>query len=474
MFQSVRWRLTLWYCGLLAVVLVAFSAVSYLRIARAIRAETDASLAETARELSAAFSHEDFEESGATRDVPLDFRYSDRVLLIFRTDGGLVASSRLPGVGERIRSEIARRILGGERGFFTVDRRGSEPVRAFATPLVVVSARFIAVVARGLGDERRRLADAGAALFFGIPVALLVAGFGGYVLARYSLAPVIRMSRQAERIGASSLAERIDVRNPRDELGILATTLNELLARLEAAFASQRRFMADASHELRTPVSILQGEADVALSRADRTADEYRDALQVVQKTSQKLAQIVKDLFLLSRADADRYPVRRSRFYLDETVAECARAMRTIAESRGIEIRMEPVPETLVFADEELIRRMVLNLLDNAMKYTRRHGVVRVTLSHRDGVCVLAVQDEGPGIPGEDRARIFERFFRSSPAAEHEPGQGGGAGLGLAIARWIAQLHGGEVQLRETSPSGSTFVAEIRADPADADSDGPF
>lgn len=469
MFQSVRWRLTLWYCALLAVVLVAFGAVTYLRIARAIRSETDASLSETARELAAAFSQEDFEGLGSARDVPLDFRYSDRALLILRPDGGLIASSRLGGIDGRIKSEIERRVAHGVRGYFTVEIGRAERVRAFASPLVVVSAQFVAVVARGLGDESKRLADTGEALFLGIPVALLVAGFGGYLLARHSLAPVIRMSRKAEQIGASSLAERIEVRNPRDELGILATTLNDLLARLEGAFSSQRHFMAEASHELRTPVSIIQGEADVALSRPDRSAEEYRDTLQIVQRTSRKLTQVVRDLFLLSRADAGSYPVRRSRFYLDETAAECARAMRTVAESRGVEIRLAPAAETLVLADEELIHRLVQNLLDNAVKYTRRGGVVRVALTHRDGLCTLAVSDEGPGVPAPDRSRIFERFYRSRTVGGQEPGPGGGAGLGLAIAQWIARVHAGEVRLGESSPSGSTFIAEIRADPADSD-----
>jgi two-component system OmpR family sensor kinase len=463
MFQSVRARLTLWYCGLLAVVLVTFGAASYLRIARTIRAETDASLADTAHELTAAFSQLAAEEDGPARAVPLDFRYSDRALFLLRPDGGILASSRPPqDLSEAERAEIGRRVAQGTRGFFTIEGRWRhEGIRALAIPITVVSKPFVAVVARDLGDQSSRLKNAAAALFLGIPFALLVAGGGGYLLARGSLAPVLRMSRKAQEIGASNLGERIAIRNPRDELGVLAATINGLLARLESAFGSQRRFMAEASHELRTPLSILQGEADVALSRSDRRVDEYREALEIVQKTSRKLTQIVEDLFLLSREDAGNYPVRLSRFYLDETVADCARAMRTSAASRGIRMAVESSPERLVYGDEELVHRLVLNLLDNAVKYTREGGSVRVELDRSDGLDRIFVRDEGPGVPEGERGRIFERFYRGGGNA---PGGGGGAGLGLAIARSIAQLHGGDVRLAETSLAGSTFVAEIRVE----------
>jgi signal transduction histidine kinase len=269
------------------------------------------------------------------------------------------------------------------------------------------------------------------------------------------------MSREARQIGASSLGERIAIRNPDDELGILGTTLNDLLARLESAFTSQKRFMAEASHELRTPLAILQGESDVALARPDRDAGEYREALEVVQKTTRKLSQIVEDLFLFSRGDAGDYPVRASRFYIDETVDDVARAMRTRAGTRGVRIEVAPSPERRVRADEELIHRLVLNLIDNAVKHTRTGGLVRVELGEREGMTLISVRDEGPGVPPDERERIFERFYRGGD------GRSTGAGLGLAIVKSIAQMHGGDARLAESSPAGSTFVAELRvAEPA--------
>jgi heavy metal sensor kinase len=458
--STVRARLTLWYCAVLGAVLAAFAAVSYLAIARAIRAENDASLADTAHELSAAFDRLALGEGDLARAVPLDFRYSDRAILVFDSTGRLAASSRSRDVSGMARDALARRVAAGARGAFTIPGVTSgDDVRAFAFPVSVVSSSFVAVVARNLADERRRLRAAAAALFAGIPVALLVAGAGGYLLAKKSLSPVVRMSRQARRIGASSLGERIGVDNPHDELGGLAETLNELLARFEGAFISQRRFMADASHELRTPLAVLQAEADVSLARPERSPAEYREALEVVQKTSRKLSQIVEDLFLMSRTDAGDYPVRRSLFYIDETVAEAARAMRRPAEARNVRLEVAPGSERLVWADEELIHRLVINLIDNAVKHTREGGCVRVEVSGDDGLTSIRVKDEGRGVPFPERERIFERFYRG------EKENGSGAGLGLAIVRSIAQLHGGDARLADSSTSGSTFVAELRVAP---------
>jgi two-component system, OmpR family, sensor kinase len=463
MFHSVRFRLTLWYCGLLAVVLITFASISYLALARAILAETDASLSDTAHEFTAAFATDRAAHGvGAeSREVLLDFRYSDREILVMNPAGAIVAASKMQTLDAASKRELGERIARGQRGLFTVSGSGSG-IRVIAVPITVVSTQYIAAVARDPGDQASRLHDAAVALFLGIPLALLVTAAGGYLLARKSLAPVREMSRKAQQIGATSLGQRIEVRNPQDELGALATTLNGLLSRLDEAFTSQRRFMADASHELRTPVSILQGEADVALSRENRDPAEYREALEVVRKASRRLTQIVQNLFLLSRADAAAYPVARSLFYLDEAVADCVRSMRTLAEARGIHIVFQPPPEMLLNADEELIHRLILILLDNAVKYTKSGGTISVDLRQSETQYILSVRDEGPGVPEADRGRIFDRFFRGNRGTtEADLARGSGAGLGLAIAQWIAQLHGGSVRLAESGAAGSVFVVVI-------------
>ena len=288
-----------------------------------------------------------------------------------------------------------------------------------------------------------------------IPLALLIAAAGGYLLARKSLAPVAAMSAKARAISATSLGERVAVANPADELGQLAVTLNALLERLEQSFDSQRRFMADASHELRTPVAILQGELDVTLSRDDRDAREYRDSLEIMRKSVQRLTRIVRDLFLLARGDAGQYPMRDERFYLDEVVAQTVQGFRTLASERGVAIAEEHEPDLVMRGDEDLVQRLVGNLVENAIKHVPSGGRVLVRSSAADGGLRIEVHDSGSGIAPELRERIFERFFGAD---------GGGAGLGLPIARWIAEAHGGRVWLDSSGSSGSVFVATLPRD----------
>nr|MDP9362357.1 HAMP domain-containing protein [Acidobacteriota bacterium] len=286
MFHSVRARLTLWYTAILGLVLIIFSAVSYVLLAREIRAETDASLADTAHEFAAAFDPADRLRG---RDVLLDFRYSDREILVLSPRGDLVMASK-SRIGPEERQRIEAFVRAGGNGLHTVPGgEEGDGVRIIATPINVVGTHYTVVVARALSEQSDRLESAAHAVFFGIPLALLVAAVGGYLLAWKSLAPVTTMSAKARQIGAETLDERIEIGNERDELGFLAATLNGLLERLQLAFESQRRFMADASHELRTPIAIIQGEADVVLARRDRSADDYRESIEVMQRASRKL-----------------------------------------------------------------------------------------------------------------------------------------------------------------------------------------
>jgi two-component system, OmpR family, sensor kinase len=458
MFHSVRARLTLWYTAILALVLAAFCTISYVLLENAIRSATDASLAGTARELAPTISGQ------PAGGVPgrLDLRFSDRAVLLFAAGGRLVESSPshlTPGEREHIRAAV----LSGLDGFATSEG-GSEGdgIRLFAFPVRVGGRPHVVVVAQDLDPQADRLEAALRAIGLGVPLALLIAAGGGYLLARKSLAPVTAMSAEAREIGAATLGARIVVKNERDELGFLATTLNDLLGRLQRSFDSQRSFMADASHELRTPVAIIQGEADVALTRP-RSSTDYRESIEIMQKAARKLTRVVEDLFLLARSDAGSYPMVRSRFYLEELLADCVRSMKSLAEAKGIELRCEAPQEAILFADEDLIQRMLLTLLDNAIKFTPAGGQVVVRAEREGRSCVIRVSDSGPGIRPEDEAHLFERFFRAERARGTQHGRGSGAGLGLAIGRWIAEAHGGTLTL-ERSEQGATFAARLPAE----------
>jgi signal transduction histidine kinase len=215
--------------------------------------------------------------------------------------------------------------------------------------------------------------------------------------------------------------------------------------------------MTDASHELRTPVSIIQGEADVVLARPDRNAEEYRASIEIMRKAALNLTRIVQNLFLLARSDAGNYPINKSRFYLDETLADCVTAMRSVAESKRIAVTCDSESDLQMFGDEELVRRLFLNLVENALKFTPEDGRINVR-AQRDGDGYrVEVTDTGLGIPASDQAHVFERFFRSDHTRRRAPG----AGLGLSIAKWIAELHGGSLRLTKSDSGGTTFMAEL-------------
>ncbi|HWP02279.1 MAG TPA: HAMP domain-containing sensor histidine kinase, partial [Gemmatimonadaceae bacterium] len=288
----------------------------------------------------------------------------------------------------------------------------------------------------------------------------------GYVLARASLRPVAQMTARAANIGASSLHERLPVVNPNDELGRLALVFNELLERLQRAFEEQRRFMADASHELRTPVAVISGESELALARSDRPLESLREALSVVRSESHRLRRIVDDLFLLAHGEEGMQAIKMEELYFGDVVEECVRSIQALATSQGISVELHcGDTDAAMMGDEGLLRRLVMNILDNAVKYTTPNGRVSVTLTVRDGHVHLDVTDTGVGIAPEDQPRIFERFYRGrlrSASGAHE-----GAGLGLSIARWVARAHGGDVLLLHSSAQGSTFRADLPLHTAD-------
>jgi signal transduction histidine kinase len=248
------------------------------------------------------------------------------------------------------------------------------------------------------------------------------------------------------------------VRNPSDELGRLGTVLNALLQRLEKSFQQQKQLLADTSHELRTPVTIIRSEAEVTLSR-ERTEEEYRAALEGIRSEATHLTGLIESVLLLARADAQQARVDRKPFSLTDVIRDSVQSLRTIAQARQVDLACTTDGPMPMAGDPELMRRMLLNLLDNGIKFTPKGGRVRLD-AHRAGPqYVVTVSDSGAGIPHQAQEKIFDRFFRADSARGRE----GGAGLGLAIARWIATAHGGELRLLRSTPGGSVFQATLPA-----------
>ncbi|MEO6210582.1 MAG: ATP-binding protein [Gemmatimonadaceae bacterium] len=481
MIESVRVRLALWHTAIVAVLLLALSIAAYNFIAQMSARRFDQYLEETAAAFRIEYVAQRYQtptDFAAAAEALAEFEFRDLDIGVIDLSGQVVAITTAPGESQTTGDEVLQpfdpaplgRMIGGRHltrpEFVTLpDRRGG--VRVCMIPVEVDERSYVIVVARPLVKERAMLESVRAVLLLVLPTALLLVAVGGYLLTRRSLSPVIAMTEHASHMGTSTLHERLPVPNVYDEYGQLATVINGLLSRIESAFEHQRRFMADASHELRTPISIIRGEADIALAMTDRPPQEYREALSVVRAEARRLSRIVHDLFLLARADAGQQPLQLREFYLDEVISDCAHIMRSLASRRGISLTSDVSSEAAVRGDEDMVRRLIHNLLDNALKYGTEGGCVEIALRNEPGCYRVIVRDSGPGISTEIAAHIFDRFYRgdhsrereSAPHTENgEDSAGVGAGLGLAIARWIAEAHGGSLVLAHTAATGSEFV----------------
>ena len=291
----------------------------------------------------------------------------------------------------------------------------------------------------------------------GIPVALLLAGLGGWFLARRSFASVVDMGRRASAIDSESLDARLTIRNTGDEMDELATVFNDMLGRLERSFLQQRQFMADASHELRTPLATLRAEASVTLSQR-RTNEEYEASLEQMRDEARRLSAIVDDLFTLARLDAEDGIIKRREFYLEELVMECVGRLHPLAQDRGLSLSFQPSVEAPYAGDPDLIDRVITNLLDNATKYTPRGGAVRVELERR-----RRLSDSRKGRwDGDPRARALPRYSTGFPrrrGADASGDEDRRGGAWVVHRSWkIARAHGGDLVLSSSDESGSVFT----------------
>ena len=465
--DSVRIRLTLWYVSMLALVLIAFSIVIYTLLSRSLYERVDENLRSVIGVATISITHDTEEgqtSEGAARSTLAELYNPQQTLALFDGSGRLLAKNdpddefqpalpslnSIPDHQAELYTEFEQD--GDDRHRVAVQQISIPPAN---TPYIIFVSQPLEPVEEELKSLRNILYSVG-------PIALALAGIGGWFLARKSLAPVVEMSERARWMGAANLDQKLPVANPRDELGQLAVTFNELLGRLKSAFSQQRKFMADASHELRTPLSVINTTAGVTLDRPHRDEAEYREAIEVIDEQSQRLIRIVEDMFMLARADSGHYPLHKSKFYLDELIEETARAASILASSKEIAIDLINSPESPVFSDEDLLRRMILNLLDNAIKHTPRKGSVRLSLTRKQQNYSIEVSDTGSGIPEDAQSHIFSRFYRVDNARSRSESVGGsGAGLGLSIALWIAEAHGGSLRLTRSDSGGSIFVAAI-------------
>jgi two-component system OmpR family sensor kinase len=452
---SVHTRLTLWYAGALLAILVVISGLSYWLLARSLAQDVDRSLLTLAQVVRDAPRGGAFDEAEWWVRELLDPEH--QLFQLVAPDGRLrMRSWRLRDDRLPLSAEGGQRVAAGQAAFETVLLHGQR-LRVIALP-VFRQERLVEVVQVGmpLAPMERTLQRWLEALLVLVPLGVGLAAAGGRVMARAALRPVDEMSQSARRIDAEALARRITLRGTGDELDRLAETLNGMLARLENTFGQMRRFSADAAHELRTPLTALKGTLEVAL-RAERSGAEYRAALASALEEVDRLVRLAEDLLLLSRSTAGP-DSPRARVELETLVLDVAEVGTRLAKDRGVTVRVGPLAPVAVLGDGRALRRALLNLVENGVKYTPAGGRVELSVTASDGDAVLAVEDTGPGIDPADEARIFEPFVRLDTARSRESG---GSGLGLAIARSIVVAHRGVLGVERRPAGGSRFTIRL-------------
>ncbi len=458
--RSIRFRLTVWYAGLLAAMLLLFGASTYFGLEQYLSWSLNESLRNQAQQIGESFLI-DVRVSGENYVIEeINEHYApelnDRFVRITRGDGSVLYASGKPKEGGFDPSSLP--VLSSSIG--------KEFTREAQLPGGELLIHTLAFAAR---DGSRFLIEAGApieqledvlhglllALALGLPLTVLVAVGGGYLLMRRALKPVDEITRSAEQITSQNLSQRLPVAPTGDELERLSVALNRMISRLDESFQYLRRFSADASHELRTPLTVLRGELEALAQKGSLYSSE---TISSALEETERLTKIVESLLAISRLDAGEARMERERFDLAELAVTTADQMRLLAEDKNVSLSCERSGSVEVEGDRARLKQVVVNLLDNAIKYTPGGGSVRLRVSSANGDASLAVEDSGIGIPADALPHLFERFYRVDQARSR---QMGGAGLGLAIVKSIVTAHGGEVAVESVDGEGSRFRVEL-------------
>jgi heavy metal sensor kinase len=462
--RSIGAKLTFWYTGILCLTLLVLGIFAYGLLSYSLSRDIDAALHGVGRAIA-----DQAQKSGRT-PIPPDLDELFRRFFGFSpanpyfemlTPWGRPRSAPPPSPPLGISPQALKNALHGVPTFETLKDSGPYPVRVLTMPVLtagqVINVVQVGISLRNMYSTLRRFVLIMAALF---PLGLILAGGGGWLLARRALAPVDHMTRAAQRISGEHLSERLLETGTGDELDRLARTLNEMLSRLDESFRQVRQFSADASHELQTPLTILKGEIEVAL-RSGRPPEEYQQVLTSSLEEIERISRLVEGLMLLARADSGVLRMDHRPVDLDELLAEVAAQMQKMANDKGVSLHLEDLAPVNISGDRDQLHRLFINLMNNAIKYTPTGGSVSLSLGEEDCQAHISITDTGIGLSEAEQAQIFTRFYRAAKARSQN---GGGAGLGLCIAQSIAGAHGGTIQVHSTPGHGSTFTVVLPAE----------
>jgi heavy metal sensor kinase len=465
--HSIKFRFTIWYLIVLMLLIGALSVGVYLYLSHSLRQNLDSSLELRATQLQSI--------QGVMSSIAMgEFQEElGEVVVLYRKSGDQLTTVSARNVDVTLDGALVQRALNGEALYTTIKTAENRELRFHIVPFrqegpalmpgmpgmpsagSQIESAAIAV-GRSTEDIHNSLTGLIRTLVIAGPLTLLAAGAGGIFLAQRALKPVDQITRTAHEIEESDLSRRIPVQS-KDELGRLAATLNQMIERLEKAFKRQQQFTADASHELRSPLSVIQAESTLALNK-ERPANEYKHSLEVVSNESKHMAKVIDQLLTLARADSGREQLSFEEVDLSGLLAGVAANAEILCRDKGLEFRSELTDNILVDGDRAKLRELFLNLLDNAIRYSPDGRTISLTLGKLEERAVIAIADTGIGIPDEDIPHIFERFYRVDKARSRVEN---GAGLGLAISKYIAEVHGGRIDVTSQLGKGSTFIVYL-------------
>ena len=456
---SIRVRLTLWYGSALALILLLFAVALYLVMSRALREQVDASLDEAAAVAIRTLGEHRFGPFLIFEDLSQEFpelALLDKFFQIFGPAGQVtIQSSNIQSREIPLSQTAFRASLEGESTFETVQFTKGVSLRLLSVPIRQGDQLVnILRVGTSLLPTDRMLRRLLVGLYIASPMALLVSLMGGWFLAGRALRPVHAITQAARRITAGDWSQRILTPHSNDEIGQLASTFNDMIGRLEVSFKQIRQFSADASHELRTPLTITKGETELALRRP-RQAEDYRVVLESNLEEIDRMSRIVDELLFLSRADLGEIKLKMLPVQLDDLFREIHQQAAMLGKERSIQTVITKVEPVVVKGDDLRLRELLLNLVDNAVKYSQEGQTVELALTIEGNRVRIMVQDHGIGISPESHIRVFDRFYRTDEARAHAAK---GTGLGLAICKWIVEVHHGTIELQSTVGSGSCFT----------------
>jgi heavy metal sensor kinase len=458
--DSLRVRLVAWYAGVLTTVFVLLGGLTFFYLRHYLEANLLDIQARRARQIADTLvAHASRSSEEAMRSEVENLyapEINDRFIRITRADGRVVYASGVPG-GERFAAGQVPPLRPGGAGSSAAARKvaldGGSLFIAAVTAVAADGTRYRVEVGTPGKPAEDTLSHVLLMLVVGLPLAVGVAVAGGFVLVRRALDPVERITAKAEAITQHNLSERLPVVRSGDELERLSVSLNHMISRLEDAIHGSKQFVADASHELRTPLTVVRGELE-SLAQDTQLAGETRERLGSVLEEVERLAEIVESLFALSRLDAGEAHAEWLRFDLAELAANTAEQMNLLAEDKNVSVECDSTRGVAVQGDRARLKQVIVNLLDNAIKYTPSGGRVRLSVRREANFAILEVADNGVGIPAEALPHVFKRFYRVDGSRSREQG---GAGLGLAIVKSICSAHGADLEVISTPGKGSCF-----------------